>query len=150
VWFAAPLLGAFLVTLALKAVAAWAGWPMRAPMALLSYTAPSGHAGMSAAVYGGAALLATRGMPGPAALVIRGGVALVVVMVAVSRLVLTVHGLGDVVAGLAIGAIAADWAARATPTHPAALWPGRMLLLLGGVAAAMLGSGLRFESARWL
>ncbi len=66
-------------------------------------TSPSGHTAMSAVVYGGLVLLAGRGAGRvPQALLLLAVLALVAV-IGVSRVVLNVHSLPEVLIGLAIG-----------------------------------------------
>ncbi len=64
---------------------------------------PSGHSSWSAAFFAAAALLLSRGRSGPARAAIAGGAAGLAVMVAGSRVLLDVHWLSDVIAGLALG-----------------------------------------------
>jgi undecaprenyl-diphosphatase len=64
---------------------------------------PSGHSSWSAAFFAAAALLLTRGRPRPFRAAIAGIAAWLVVMVAGSRVLLDVHWLSDVIAGLALG-----------------------------------------------
>jgi membrane-associated phospholipid phosphatase len=64
---------------------------------------PSGHSSWSAAFFAAAALLLTRGRGRGARAAIGGGAAGLIVMVAGSRVLLDVHWLSDVIAGLALG-----------------------------------------------
>jgi undecaprenyl-diphosphatase len=64
---------------------------------------PSGHSSWSAAFFAAAALLLTRGRRRPVRTGIAGVAAWLVVMVAGSRVLLDVHWLSDVIAGLALG-----------------------------------------------
>jgi membrane-associated phospholipid phosphatase len=64
---------------------------------------PSGHSSWSAAFFAAAALLLCRGRVRPARAVIAGVAAGLAVMVAGSRVLLDVHWLTDVIAGLALG-----------------------------------------------
>jgi membrane-associated phospholipid phosphatase len=64
---------------------------------------PSGHSSWSAAFFGAAALLLSRGRGAHARAAIAGIAAGLAVMVAGSRVLLDVHWLSDVIAGLALG-----------------------------------------------
>jgi membrane-associated phospholipid phosphatase len=64
---------------------------------------PSGHSSWSAAFFAATALLLTRGRPRRVRAAIAGVAAWLVVMVAGSRVLLDVHWLSDVIAGLALG-----------------------------------------------
>jgi membrane-associated phospholipid phosphatase len=64
---------------------------------------PSGHSSWSAAFFAAAALLLTRGRPRPVRAAIAGIAVWLVVMVAGSRVLLDVHWLSDVIAGLVLG-----------------------------------------------
>jgi membrane-associated phospholipid phosphatase len=64
---------------------------------------PSGHSSWSAAFFAAAALLLTRGRGRAARAAIGGVAAGLIVMVAGSRVLLDVHWLSDVIAGLALG-----------------------------------------------
>jgi membrane-associated phospholipid phosphatase len=66
---------------------------------------PSGHATMSTLVYGGLALVHRRHVPSEGT-VAAALAALVVLAVSLSRVVLGVHYLGDVLVGLLVGAVA--------------------------------------------
>lgn len=145
-----PVLAAFLLTLALKMLAEAIGWAVQFPAPLLSYRVPSGHAAMSAAIYGGVGWLVARSISGWAGVAVRVGTASLVLMIAASRLVLQVHGLGDVVAGLAIGCLAGDAAGDAARGCEAVLRPVWLVVLVICVAGLMLASGLRFDSAGWI
>ena len=65
---------------------------------------PSGHSSWSAAFFAAAALLLSRGRDRGARAAIAGVAAGLTVMIAGSRVLLTVHWLSDVIAGLALGA----------------------------------------------
>jgi membrane-associated phospholipid phosphatase len=64
---------------------------------------PSGHSSWSAAFFAAAALLLSRGRGGPTRAALAGVAAGLAVMVAGSRVLLDVHWLSDVIAGLALG-----------------------------------------------
>jgi membrane-associated phospholipid phosphatase len=64
---------------------------------------PSGHSSWSAAFFAAAALLLSRGRPRAARAVIAGVAAALAVTVAGSRVLLSVHWLSDVIAGVALG-----------------------------------------------
>ncbi len=64
---------------------------------------PSGHSSWSAAFFAAAALLLSRGRPRRTRAVIAGVAAALAVTVAGSRVLLSVHWLSDVIAGVALG-----------------------------------------------
>jgi membrane-associated phospholipid phosphatase len=102
---------------------------------------PSGHSSWSAAFFAAAALLLSRGRGAHARAAIAGIAAGLAVMVAGSRVLLDVHWLSDVIAGLALGSAwfaicaiafggrllrfgaAADEAARVAEAHPVSAHP---------------------------
>jgi undecaprenyl-diphosphatase len=67
------------------------------------YSFPSGHTVAAAAAWSAIALLLGRGRPRLVRALLAGGAALIAISVAVSRALLGVHWLSDVIAGLAIG-----------------------------------------------
>jgi len=74
-----------------------------AAAAALGPSFPSGHSANAAAFYAGAALLLGRGRGRPAGALLAGFAAGIAVAVAASRVLLDVHWLSDVLAGLALG-----------------------------------------------
>jgi undecaprenyl-diphosphatase len=64
---------------------------------------PSGHSATAAAFYAAAALVLGRGRPRPARALLAGGAVAIGVAVAGSRVLLDVHWLSDVIAGVALG-----------------------------------------------
>ncbi|MEO5634617.1 phosphatase PAP2 family protein [Gaiella sp.] len=64
---------------------------------------PSGHSATAAALYAGAALVLARGRSPRTRALLAGGAAAIAVGVACSRVMLGVHWLSDVIAGLAFG-----------------------------------------------
>lgn len=64
---------------------------------------PSGHSSWSAAFFAAAALLLSRGRPRPVRIALAGVAAGMAVLIAGSRVLLSVHWLSDVIAGLALG-----------------------------------------------
>jgi membrane-associated phospholipid phosphatase len=113
----------------------------------LTTGAPSGHACVSAVVYGSIGMLFAlrgRGVARWAGVLLAFGV---VVGVAVTRVTLGFHSPADVVTGLMLGggfAVLTGVSARASPAD----WPPMLTLLMGlaGVAALMQITGLRFDS----
>jgi membrane-associated phospholipid phosphatase len=97
---------------------------------------PSGHALKSTVVYGGAALLLSKWRQRRQYLIAGG----IVVMVAVSRVVLGVHYLTDVVAGVLIGLVFLGGMNRATKTDPRRAFAITALL---GLIAVVLATGYR-------
>ena len=71
--------------------------------ATLGPSFPSGHSATSAAFYATAALLLGRWRPRPARAALAGLAVAIAVAVAASRVLLDVHWLSDVIAGLALG-----------------------------------------------
>lgn len=74
---------------------------------------PSGHACLSAVVYGTLGTVVAAGRSLPVRLAIGAAVLLAVAAIAVSRLTLGVHTLREVLIGLAVGFLAQAWFARA-------------------------------------
>ena len=64
---------------------------------------PSGHSATAAAFWAAAALVLGRGRPRPTRALLAGGAVAIAVAVAGSRVLLDVHWLSDVIAGLALG-----------------------------------------------
>jgi undecaprenyl-diphosphatase len=64
---------------------------------------PSGHSATAAAFYAAAALVIGRGRPRPQRALLAGGAVALAVAVAGSRVLLDVHWLSDVIAGVALG-----------------------------------------------
>ena len=71
--------------------------------ATLGPSFPSGHSSWSMAFWCAAALLLSRGRPQPVRIALYGVAAGLIVLVAGSRVLLSVHWLSDVLAGLALG-----------------------------------------------
>lgn len=107
---------------------------------------PSGHASMSAVVYGTVAVMIARAAPRPIGLAVIAGTSLLIAMVAYSRIRLNVHTRIDVLAGLAIGLAFVRVFALAIDREAAALRPeisvSAILLLLG---AALAIAALRLD-----
>ena len=106
---------------------------------------PSGHACLSAVVYGCLATVLAAGRPRPMRWLIGLGAVLFVAVIAVSRLTLGVHTLVEVLVGLAVGGVAQAWFARSF----ARLAPLRIEGRLFGLALAgtvLLAFGLRLPA----
>ncbi|NKE37861.1 phosphatase PAP2 family protein [Natronococcus sp. JC468] len=104
------------------------------------YGFPSGHALGSTLVWGGFALVVGRDRRSRARFALAG---VVIAVVSLARLVLGVHYLVDVVAGVLIGllALGALYGIAAGGTEPA-----RVLVVAVGIGTLGLGYGLTFES----
>ncbi len=76
------------------------------------FTSPSGHACMSAAVYGSLGMLLATGRPPWVRALLFAIVALVVATIAITRVRLGVHSWSEVLVGLAVGTAACAWFAR--------------------------------------
>ncbi|SPE36249.1 membrane hypothetical protein [Burkholderiales bacterium] len=74
-----------------------------------SLISPSGHACLSAAVFGILGTVAAAGRPAPARIAIAALVALLVGIIAISRVVVGVHTWTEVIVGLAVGVSAQLW-----------------------------------------
>lgn len=103
VFLAAIVIGDALITVAVKLLMDRAR-PTLNPIAdMLGPSFPSGHSSMAAAFYAAAALLLVQGRSRTATGVIAGAAVGIAVAVAASRVLLDLHWLSDVVAGLAFG-----------------------------------------------
>ena len=130
------------------------------PVALYSgnelFSFPSGHATMSIVVYGFLAFLLARGKPPNTRALITLITAVVITLIAFSRLYLGAHWLSDVLAGLSMGL---GWVALLgiAYTHhvrnealPAALLSLAVLVTGAGVGAAYVSGHQRMDLARYV
>ena len=113
---------------------------------------PSGHAAISLTVYGMAAMVLTSWTSGVWRVSLAMAAAVLVAAIAVSRVLLGVHTVTEVVVGLLVGA-AALWVFAASHRWPAEWRPGRAKLLFLGLAlfvplAALHGE--RLPAERWV
>ena len=92
-----------LITTTIKQLADRARPPLNPIAESLGPSFPSGHSSWSAAFLAATALLATRGRNRRARALIAGACAAAAVSVAATRVLLDVHWLSDVIAGLAVG-----------------------------------------------
>ena len=92
-----------LVTTAVKELADRARPPLNPIAETLGPSFPSGHSSWSAAFLAATALLATRGRSRRARTLIVGACTAAAVSIAATRVLLDVHWLSDVIAGLAVG-----------------------------------------------
>jgi membrane-associated phospholipid phosphatase len=92
-----------LVTTGIKHVADRIRPELNPVAATLGPSFPSGHSSWSAAFFAAAALLLSRGRPRPVRIALAGAAAGMAVLIAGSRVLLSVHWLSDVIAGLALG-----------------------------------------------
>src|SRR5437773_10815840 len=99
----AVMAGEEILTLSVKQLADRVRPTFNPAAATLGPSFPSGHSATAAAFYATAALLVGRWRPRPARAVIAGLAAAIAVGVAATRVLLDVHWLTDVVAGLALG-----------------------------------------------
>ena len=114
-----------------------AGEPLAfAPDAYNGFSTPSGHATGAAAIYGGLAALTDIGRRWQRSLV----AALVVAAVALSRVVIGLHYLGDVVLGVALGFGLVWLGGRLSAEDRDPVIAVLLLALLGSVVAVPLGS----------
>lgn len=149
--FLFPILVAFAITVTLKMVSRETGGALHQSVLALSDGAPSGHASMSAAVYGGVAMILLRRAHRFVAL----GTTLValaaIAMVAVTRVLLHDHTPADVAAGLLIGGVCGWWAGWRTG-EGIGPWPRAGELALVAVIAALVAhaTGWRFDSTEFL
>lgn len=150
---AAGLVATIILTAGLKYFARDAfAEPHMSDSLALSAGAPSGHAAIAAYVYGGAFLLFAGCRSGLTKLL---GMALAlaaIVGVAVTRVTLDTHTIGDVVAGLALaGLLLAPlaWLVREvpSPSRPSAAFP---LLTAVAIVAVVQLSGFRISSTEFL
>lgn len=145
---AGTLLVGLAVTYLLKA---WFAFP-RPPaelrhVAVTGYGFPSGHAAGATVAWGALAVALDRVGTARQRAAVAGGA---VVAVALSRVVLGVHYVGDVVAGIAIGLVVLGGAARWARDAPLPLFALAAAIALGGVAipeggwelAALAGAGI--------
>jgi undecaprenyl-diphosphatase len=95
--------GEEIITLTVKHLAARARPTFNPAAASLGPSFPSGHSATAAAFYATAALLLGRWRARPARALLTGLAVGIAVAVAVSRVLLDVHWLSDVIAGLALG-----------------------------------------------
>jgi membrane-associated phospholipid phosphatase len=133
------ILGAFGLTLALKGLFALPRPPSTIHVGYAEgYGFPSGHAITATTLWGLLALVVERGTRRTRALV----AATVVVLVAASRVVIGVHYVADVVAGVAVGFVYLAVLVRVTDWRPT-----RGFLVAGGLAlVALVTNGLTAHS----
>jgi membrane-associated phospholipid phosphatase len=103
VFLAAIVIGDALITVAVKLLLDRARPTLNPIAEMLGPSFPSGHSSMAAAFYAAAALLLVQGRSRPASAGIPGAAVAIAVAVAASRVLLDLHWLSDVVAGLAFG-----------------------------------------------
>ena len=83
------------------------------------YSFPSGHVIHYVVLLGALAFILSRAMkPGAARRLVYVAMALALMIVGLSRIYLGVHGLGDVIAGYAIGAVVVAFSVRAWQRLP--------------------------------
>ena len=113
------------------------------PLLHTEITNPSGHAAVSATVYGSLAVLFADTTPASRRWIPIAGAGLLLAAIALSRIVLDAHSLIEVVLGLAIGLAALGLFYRYLSTEPAvairSLW-----LALGALAVIALMHGARW------
>ena len=150
--FAGCFAGLVAVVSALKIVAGAAAPSYVGQVWGVSTGAPSGHVALASLVYGGGALVLLRFARGASRIAgVSLGVA-AVLTVAVTRVTQRHHTLGDVAAGLIVGA-AFTWLFARTLTaapHPQAPRTAWLLTALVAAPALVLASGLRMPSTAFL
>jgi membrane-associated phospholipid phosphatase len=107
-WFLAPFvlvvaLGDTFVTTVIKEAVHRARPTLNPIAATLGPSFPSGHSSTAAAFYAALALILSRGRPARARALLVGAAAGIAVAVAASRVLLDVHWVSDVIAGLCLG-----------------------------------------------
>jgi membrane-associated phospholipid phosphatase len=107
-WYVIPFilivtLGDVFITTAIKEAVDRARPTLNPIAATLGPSFPSGHSSTSAAFYASLALVLSRGRPARVRALLIGGAAAIAVAVASSRVLLDVHWVSDVIAGLALG-----------------------------------------------
>lgn len=138
-WFVVPFilvvtLGDVFLTLVIKELVDRARPTLNPLAATLGPSFPSGHTSTAAAFYASLALVLSRGRPARVRSLLIGSAAAIAVAVASSRVLLDVHWLSDVIAGLALGWV---WFAIC-----AIAFGGRMLRF-GAPAEELSGVGSR-------
>lgn len=117
--------------------------------ALAALTSPSGHAGMSAIVYGGFVLLIGPSLPPIWRIAARLGALVLILAIAVSRLVLHDHTIPETVVGLGVGVAALAALRAGLGRAPVERVPA---LALCAAALAMIGlmHGTRLHTERMI
>ncbi len=110
---------------------------------LTGFSSPSGHAGMSAIVYGGFVLLIGPSLRPVWRVVAQLGALILIIAIAVSRLVLHEHSIAETMVGLAVGLAALGVLRAGLRRMPAERLPGVVLC-----AAALAVVGL-MHGTRW-
>jgi membrane-associated phospholipid phosphatase len=109
---------------------------------------PSGHSGSAALVYGALAALLSAQLDGRARLALRIAGALLIAAIALSRLVLQVHTVLDVMAGLLVGIVTLAWFLSDRPGRQApASALGLLTVGLVAILVTLQGQQLRAEGA---
>jgi len=150
--FIGPVAVMFVLMVGLKVLFRLAGGEFVGTPFALSAGAPSGHAEMTAAVYGGLTLALLRRCRGPLCLLAAALTAILLVGVAVTRVTLRAHTPADVAVGLLIGGACAVWIARGLELPRAAprRYAAELVALLVVVMALMQLSGVRIDSAMFI
>ncbi len=135
-WASAVGLCIALTILAKLSIMACGDW-----LSIFDVRSPSGHTSLSAMFYSGGALAVSAQRDQRTSRLLLAASVLLVVVIAVSRVLVSAHSVGEVVLGLAIGGIGVAWFARAAETGrlPAMAWQP---MALGFVALALLLHGL--------
>jgi undecaprenyl-diphosphatase len=107
-WYVIPfvvvaILGDVLITTAIKDLMHRARPTLNPAAAALGPSFPSGHASTAAATYAALALILARGRSARVRALLSGAAAGIAIAVAVSRVLLDVHWVSDVIAGLCVG-----------------------------------------------
>ncbi len=118
------------------------------PLLALSQGAPSGHTAFATIVYGGLAAVLVVVDRRRTAWVAAAACAAVIATVAITRVTLSMHTAGDVIAGFAVGVIGVAAFARVLGEQLQGRRLGALSLfaLVGMAAVLLLVSGSRFET----
>ena len=115
--------------------------------AIAGFVSPSGHAAMSAAVFGGLAVLIGHGRSPSWRRTLFAATAALVVVIAATRVLLDMHSLAEAAVGLAIGLLAVAPLGREVAAHRRGALPVRWLAA-GVLVLAVAAHGSRWHTER--
>jgi membrane-associated phospholipid phosphatase len=118
-WASALALCITLTILAKLSIMACGDW-----LSIFDVRSPSGHTSLSAMFYSGGAIAVSAQRDQRTSRLLLAASALLVIVIAASRVLLSAHSAGEVVLGLAIGGVSVAWFARCAEPHglPALAW----------------------------